>query len=92
MSTFTNFRQTLFNDNLSNFFKNKSRFFDEHLASRRKSNSRLDNISLYPKGKNMEFITDKLIDRLNKDEVIFERCDFDKIKIENNLVRLKLIT
>ena len=90
MSTFTNFRQTLFNDNISNFFKNKSKFFDDHLASRRKSNSRLDNISLYPKGKNMEFVTDKLIDRLKKDNVIFERCDFDKINIENNSSSVKV--
>ena len=53
MSTFTNFRQTLFNDKLSNFLKNNSNFFDEHLASRRKSNSKLPNISLYPNLKNM---------------------------------------
>ena len=51
MSTFTNFRQTLFNDNVSNFLKNNSSFFDLHLASRRKSNNKLANISLYPKAK-----------------------------------------
>lgn len=81
MSTFTNFRQTLFNDILSNFFKRNSKFFDKHLASRRKSNHSLENISLYPKGKNMEFITDKLIQRLTNQGVIFEECNFDEIDL-----------
>ena len=53
MSTFTNFRQTLFRDNISNFLKKNSQFFDDHLASRRKSNSSLDNISLYQKEKKL---------------------------------------
>lgn len=83
MSTFTNYRQTLFNDHISNFLKKKSIFFDEHLASRRKSNPHLENISLYPKGKNMEFITDKLIDNLKKKGVIFENSNFDNIDIVN---------
>lgn len=81
MSTFTNFRQTLFRDNISNFLKKNSQFFDDHLASRRKSNSSLDNISLYPKGKNMEFITDKLIKKLNNKGVVFEECNFDNISL-----------
>ena len=85
MSTFTNFRQTLFNDKVSNFLKNNFKFFDHHLASRRKSNSTLENISLYPKGKNMEFITDKLIKRLKNEGVIFENCDFSKIHLKPNL-------
>ena len=81
MSTFTNFRQTLFNDSISNFLKRNSHFFDKHLASRRKSNYNLDNISLYPKGKNMEFITDKLIEKLKNQGVIFEQCNFDEINM-----------
>ena len=81
MSTFTNFRQTLFNDKLSNFLKKNSRFFDKHLASRRKSNHSLENISLYPKGKNMEFITDKLIEKLKNNGVIFEQCNFDEVNL-----------
>ena len=84
MSTFTNFRQTLFNDKLSNFLKNNSNFFDEHLASRRKSNSKLPNISLYPKGKNMEFITEKLIKNLENKGVIFEQNNFENINLINN--------
>ena len=81
MSTFTNFRQTLFNDYISNLLKKNSNFFDEHLASRRKSNHSLENISLYPKGKNMEFITDKLIEKLKRQGVIFEKCNFDEIDL-----------
>lgn len=86
MSTFTNFRQTLFNDYISNFLKKNSNFFDEHLASRRKSNHSLENISLYPKGKNMEFITDKLINKFKDQGIIFEQHDFDKVDL---LPRLK---
>ena len=85
MSTFTNFRQTLFNDNLSNFLKKNSKFFDEHLASRRKSNHNLENISLYPKGKSMEFITDKLIEKLKNQGVIFEQCNYDEVNLFSNL-------
>lgn len=81
MSTITNFRQTLFNDTFSNFLKNRSSFFDKHLASRRKSNSSLKGISLYPKGKNMEFITNKLISKLKKEGVIFENNNFDNINL-----------
>lgn len=81
MSTFTNFRQTLFNDHISNFLKKNSRFFDKHLASRRTSNPSLENISLYPKGKNMEFITDKLIKRLVNQGVIFEECNFNEVEL-----------
>ena len=81
MSTFTNFRQTLFNDKISNFFKKNSLFFDRHLASRRKSNYSLENISLYPKGKNMEFISDKLIEKLENKGVIFEQCNFDEVNL-----------
>jgi len=81
MSTFTNFRQTLFNDYLSNLLKKNSLFFDKHLASRRKSNDNLENISLYPKGKNMEFITDKLIEKLKDHNVIFEQCNFDEVNL-----------
>jgi len=81
MSTFTNFRQTLFNDSISNFLKRNSCFFDKHLASRRKSNYNLDSISLYPKGKNMEFVTDKLIEKLKNQGVVFEQCNFDEINM-----------
>ena len=81
MSTFTNFRQTLFNDYISNLLKKNSNFFDEHLASRRKSNHSLENISLYPKGKNMEFITDKLINKFKDQGVILEQHDFDKVNL-----------
>lgn len=85
MSTFTNFRQTLFNDNLSNFLKKNFNFFDKHLASRRKSNDSLENISLYPKGKCMEFIADKLIEKLKNQDVIFEQCNFDEVDLSSNL-------
>ena len=81
MSTYTNFRQTIFNDRVSNFLKKNSIFFDKHLASRRKTNNNLDNISLYPKGKNMEFVTDKLIERLKNQGVIFEKSNFDDINL-----------
>ena len=73
MSTFTNFRQTLFNDKISNFLKKNSHFFDKHLASRRKSNHNLENISLYPKGKIWSLVTDKLIEKLKNKGVIFEQ-------------------
>ncbi len=89
MSTFTNFRQTLFNDAISNFLKKSSRFFDKHLASRRKSNSTLDCISLYPIKKNMEYITDKLIVRLKKQDVIFEKNSFDSIDLVPDLDGVK---
>ncbi len=85
MSTFTNFRQTLFNDFFSNLLKKNSNFFDKHLASRRKSNNKLENISLYPKGKNMEYIADKLIEKLKNQGVIFEQCNFDKVNLIPNL-------
>ena len=85
MSTFTNFRQTLFNDIISNFLKKNSRFFDEHLASRRKSNNKLENISLYPKGKNIEYITDKLIEKLKDQGVSFEKHDFNDIKLKPDI-------
>ena len=85
MSTVTNFRQTLFNDYISNLLKKNSQFFDDHLASRRKSNSSLDNISLYPKGKNMEYISDKLIKKLENQGVVFEQCNFDDINLKPNL-------
>ncbi len=81
MGTYINVRQTLFNDKVSNFLKKNSTFFDKHLASRRKTNIILDNISLYPKGKNMEFVTDKLIERLKNKGVIFEKSNFDEIKL-----------
>ena len=89
MSTFTNFRQTLFNDYISNFLKKNSNFFDEHLASRRKSNHSLENISLYPKGKNMEFITDKLINKFKDQGIIFEQHDFDKVDLLDGLNHVK---
>tara|TARA_B100000989_G_scaffold297916_1_gene285236 strand:- start:6342 stop:7664 length:1323 start_codon:yes stop_codon:yes gene_type:complete len=84
MSTFTNFRQTLFNDYISNFLKKNSKFFDKHLASRRKSNNHLENISLYPIKKNMEYITDKLINNLNDNGVVIEQCNFDKVNLIYN--------
>lgn len=90
MSTFTNFRQTLFNDRISNFLKKKSLFFERNLASRRKSNNNLENISLYPKGKNMEMITDKLIDKLKKNGVIFEQNNFDEIDLIPGLDKIQL--
>ena len=83
MSTITCFRQTLFGDNFSNFLKKKSNYFDRVLASRRVFNPNLENISLYPKGKNMEFITDKLINRLTKEGVLFKKHSFDEIEIQN---------
>ena len=89
MSTFTTFRQTLFNDTISNFLKLNSKFFDEHLASRRKSNNSLDTISLYPKGKNMEIIIDKLIVNLKRRGVIFEQFDLENFNLfhkENYIV------
>jgi len=81
MSTFTNFRQTLFNDYISNLLKNNSNFFDKYLASRRKSNNNLENISLYPKGKNIEYITNKLIKKLTNQGTIFKESNFDEIKL-----------
>ena len=90
MSTFTNFRQTLFNDKISNFLKRKSLFFERNLASRRKSNNNLESISLYPKGKNMEMITDKLIDKLKKNGVIFEQNNFDEIDLKPGLDKIQL--
>ena len=89
MSTFTNFRQTLFNDKISNFLKRNFHFYDKHLASRRKSNGSLENISLYPKGKNMEFITDKLIEKLKYQDVVFEQCDFDNVNLKSRLGHVK---
>lgn len=89
MSTFTNFRQTLFSDYISNLLKKNSHFFDEHLASRRKSNHSLENISLYPKGKNMEFITDKLIEKLTNQGVIFEKCNFDEVNLIPSLKQVQ---
>jgi len=89
MSTFTNFRQTLFNDKISNFLKSNSSFFDKHLASRRKSNPILENISLYPKGKNMEYIADKLIEKLKNKGVIFQQYDFKNIKLNSDLENIK---
>lgn len=89
MSTFTAFRQTLFNDKISNFLKKNSRFFDKHLASRRKSISSLEEISLYPKGKNMEYITDKLIARLKSQGVIFEQVDFESINLIPSLAKVE---
>ena len=71
MGTFTSYRQTLFGDKISNFLKNNSKFFDRVLASRRKNNKKLENISLYPKGKNMEYIVDNLINKLTYDGVNF---------------------
>ena len=90
MSTFTNFRQTLFNDYTSNFLKRNSKFFDKHIASRRKSNNQLENISLYPNKKNMEFITDKLIENLDNNGVILEQCDFDSINLLNEYNKITL--
>ncbi len=90
MSTFTDFRQTLFNDKISNFLKIRSKFFDKHLASRRKSSLELENISLYPKGKNMEHIADKLIEKLKKDGVNFENNNFDEINISNDKDSIKI--
>ena len=84
MSTITSFRQTLFKDEISNFLKNNSKYFNEVLASRRKYNPQLDNISLYPKGKNMEYITDKLIEKLKNNGVDFEKNNFDEINIKCN--------
>ncbi len=84
MSTITHFRQTLFGDKMSNFLKNSSKYFDKVLASRRKHNPSLENISLYPKGKNMEYIIDKLIEKLKNDGVIFEKNNFDKISISDD--------
>ena len=83
MSTFTTFQDKHFNDKISNFLKLNSKFFDEHLASRRKSNNSLDTISLYPKGKNMEIIIDKLIVNLKSKGVIFEQFDFENFNLLN---------
>jgi len=90
MSTITQFRQTLFGDKISNFLKNKSKYFDKVLASRRKSNNKIKDISLYPKNKNMEYIADKLIQKLINDGVKFEEINFNKMKIEENKNNIKI--
>ena len=89
-STFTQIRQTLFNDKISNFLKKKSKFFDQKLASRRLSNSKLENISLYPKNKNMEFLADKLINSLTDNGVVFKKTDFNNLKIDNFEKKIKI--
>lgn len=89
-STFTQIRQTLFNDKISNFLKKNSKFFDEKLASRRLSNSKLENISLYPKNKNMEYIADKLINNLTDNGVIFKKTDLNDLKIDNFEKKIKI--
>ncbi len=89
-STFTQIRQTLFNDKISNFLKKKSKFFDQKLASRRLSNSKLENISLYPKNKNMEFLADKLINSLTDNGVVFKKTDFNDLKIDNFEKKIKI--
>lgn len=90
MSTFTQIRQTLFNDKISNFLKEKFKYFDNNLASRRVSNSKLENISLYPVKKNMEFLADKIINKLNTKGVIFRNLDFENLKINNFKNKLKV--
>ena len=63
-SHFLCYRQTIFPDTISNFLK-KINFFNERLASRRKSLN-LDQISLYPKGKNMGFIACEMEKKLKE--------------------------
>ena len=84
MSTFTNKRQTIFNDTISNFLKKNIKYFDTNLASRRISNTKLENISLYPKGKNMEYIADKIIKNLKNRKVKFVDTSLDNLNIKNN--------
>lgn len=78
---FFNFRQTIFPDSISKFLKDKSKYFDETIASRRKSLN-LDCISLYPKGQNMGVVAEIMKKKLIDGGV--EITNFDELKIFDN--------
>ena len=86
-SHFLCFRQTIFPDFISNLLK-KINFFDKHIASRRKS-LKLDQISLYPKGKYMGFIAEKMEKKLRELglKVIISKKNI--IKNHNNILTVK---
>ncbi len=81
-SHFLCFRQTIFPDFISNLLK-KIDFFDKHIASRRKS-LKLDQISLYPKGKYIGFIAEKMEKKLRDMGLKILVSENSKIKYQNN--------
>ena len=75
-----NYRQTIFPDFFANFLKKNFKYFDERIASRRKSMN-LDCISLYPKGKNIGAAAEKMQEKLTKHGV--KIIEINGLKIMN---------
>lgn len=86
-SHFLCYRQSILPDFFTNILK-KINYFDVRLASRRKTLD-LDQISLYPKGKYIGFISEIMEEKLKKMGVNFINSQEMKISMEENIMKLK---
>jgi len=82
-SHYLNYRQTLMPDPIAKILK-KIEYFDQRIASRRKSLN-MDQISLYPKGKYIGYVSEIIKKRLLQNGVKFIFSDIIKIEDKNKL-------
>ncbi len=86
-SPLLHYRQTILPERISYFLK-KIKFFDEKLACRRKI-LKLDEVSLYPKGKYIGYVSKIMEEKLKKLGVKFLISKNTKVSIENENLKLK---
>lgn len=82
-SHYLNYRQTLMPDFFAKIFK-KIQYFDQKIAARRKSLN-MDQISLYPKGKYIGYVSEIIKKKLYQNGVKFIFSDIIKITNKNKL-------
>lgn len=87
-SPFLHFRQTLLPEKISYYLK-KLKFFDKRLACRRRI-LKLDEISLYPKGKYIGFVSKKMQNKLLQIGTKFLISKNAKISIDNSKLSVKI--
>ena len=81
------YRQTILPEKIS-FLLKKIKFFDKRIACRRKI-LKLDEVSLYPKGKYIGYVSKMMEHKLTKLGVNFLLSKNTKVSIKNNKLELK---
>lgn len=86
-SHYLNYRQTLMPDTMAKILK-KIEYFDEKIAARRKSLN-MNEISLYPKGKYIGFVSEIIKKKLQQEGVKFLYSNSIKI-LDNSNLKIKI--
>ena len=86
-SPLLHYRQTILPEKISYFLK-KIKFFDKRIACRRKI-LKLDEVSLYPKGKYIGYVSKIMEQKLTKLGVNFLLSKNTKVSVENKKLKLK---